>query len=128
MSDHETMKPATTTSAKRSRPRTAPGLKCVAAIHAWVVFGILVVVLLPVFNPPIGGELLRLQPGSILALGLLVLLGALFTAIAYGLLRRGRWARWASILTSLMIAAGSPLIGAVLIMYLIRPELDRHFM
>ena len=111
-----------TTSARRSRPRTTAGIKCVAGFHAYFALVAL------------AGFVFLLQlPGETqfpFSYGVLVGYGVSVTVLAVvtiGLLRRHRWARWASVFTSLFIATGNPVIGTVIFMYMIRPEVVRHF-
>jgi hypothetical protein len=111
------------TTARRAKPRTTSSLRCAAAFHFYF------------FVSSLGGFIFayvatrEIYPNSnhtgLIVYGLL--LSALFLAVAVGLLRRSRLARWVGVVTSLLIALGEPVIGIALIMYLIRPELDPRF-
>jgi O-antigen/teichoic acid export membrane protein len=51
----------------------------------------------------------------------------LFSAVVYGLRRGRRWARYLAIATSLWWAVNPSVLGIAMFMYMIRPEIDRHF-
>jgi hypothetical protein len=111
------------TTARRRLPRTTSCLRCVAAFHLYY------------FISTLGGLYFIVaatremypdsKPTGLIVYGLL--LSSLFLAVAVGLLRRSRLARWVAVMTSLLIALGQPVIGIALIMYLIRPELNSRF-
>jgi hypothetical protein len=52
---------------------------------------------------------------------------ALFTLISIGLFRRVRIARWVAVVVSILLMLSMSIVGIVMFMYLIRPELDRVF-
>lgn len=116
--------PGTTiTSARRRKPKTTVGIRCVSVFFLFMAFTLATVIFL--ISTGFGGaysqtELRALVTNSIAFIVLLV-------AVSVGLLQHRRYARWAAVATSLYIAVGGSVVGIVLFMYLIRPELDERF-
>jgi hypothetical protein len=54
-------------------------------------------------------------------------LAALFIFISIGLFRRIRIARWVAVFVSILLMFSMSIVGIVIFMYLIRPELDGVF-
>jgi uncharacterized membrane protein YeaQ/YmgE (transglycosylase-associated protein family) len=98
-------------------------LKCAAAIHACFALASFVGLLL--VAGVAGNVASNLGPRHFVA-GFVVTVA--LAVVSVGLCRRHRWARWTFVATSFVIATSHPVIGTALIMYLIRPELDRQFM
>jgi hypothetical protein len=54
-------------------------------------------------------------------------LATLMVAVAVGLLRGKRIARWAAVAVAVLLVTSTPVVGLLLVMYLCRPELDGRF-
>jgi hypothetical protein len=114
---------STMTTARRRKPKTTAGIRCVAVFFLY--FALLSTI----------GVLFRLtgfdDVYSQVELAILTGVGIGFTVlsivVAIGLFRHRRFARWVAIGASLFIALGRPVIGIAIFMYLIRPELDGRF-
>jgi hypothetical protein len=117
------MSTPTISSARREKPRTTVGVRCVAVFYLFQAF--LLAFMIPILvivwsqgSPPI-------EIGVPVGFG--VTFGAIYVLVAVGLLKHHRLARWAAVATSFFTAVGGSVIGIAVFMYLIRPEHDGHF-
>ena len=111
------------TSARRRKPKSTVGIRCVSVFFLFLAFTLATVVFL--FSIGFGGAYSQTELGAIFAYSIAFIV--LLVVVSVGLLQHRRYARWAAIGTSLYIAIGGSVVGIILFMYLIRPELDERF-
>ena len=111
------------TSARRRKPKTTVGIRCIAVFFLVQAFLLLIVVPILVFATGSFYTPIELAAQIAFGLGFTVLL----VVTSVGLLRHRRFARWAAVGASIYMAVGGSVIGIMLFMYLIRPEHDGRF-
>ena len=111
------------TTARRKPPRSDVGLRCIGVVFAFLA---LIVFMGSVWLAAIYLEM-SARPDIALVLARGVGLAALFIFISIGLFRRVSMARWMAVFVSILLMFSMSIVGIVVFMYLIRPELDRVF-
>ncbi len=111
------------TTARRRKPRSTVGIRCVAVFFLVTAIFLAAVALLLAI--PISNNFSRAE--FVTVFGPIAAFSMLFTTISLGLFQHRKFARWAAVATSIYMAVGGSVVGIMLFMYLIRPEHDGNF-
>jgi fatty acid desaturase len=111
------------TSARRKKPKTSVGIRCIAVFFLFQALLLLIVV--PILWVATGSFYSPIELVALIVFGLGF--AVLSAVISVGLFQHRRLARWAAVGASIYMAVGGSVIGIMLFMYLIRPEHDCSF-
>ncbi len=111
------------TTARRRKPKTTVGIRCIAVFFLFQALILIIVVPIVVFATGSFYSPIELAALIVFGFGFTVLL--IVTSV--GLFQHRRFARWTAVGTSIFMAVGGSVIGIMLFMYLIRPEHDGRF-